>query len=270
MRILFIGDVMGRSGRDALQKHLPELKARLKPDVTIVNGENSAHGVGISPKICEEFYEWGVDVITTGNHVWDQRDIIPYIDRDPKLLRPLNFPDGTMGNGSYIFETSQGEKIVVINAMARLFMDSLEDPFRLTSELVDKHKLGKAVDAIFVDFHGEATSEKMALAHYLDGRVSAVIGTHTHLPTADHHVLVGGTAFQSDAGMTGDFDSVIGVRKDISIHRFVKKIPGERMVPADGEATVCGCFIQTNAKGLATSIEPIRVGGRLSQALPLG
>lgn len=268
MKILFIGDIMGRSGRDALEAHLPTLKTRLKPDVTIVNGENAAHGVGITPKHCEEFYGWGVDVITTGNHVWDQRDIIPYIDRDPKLLRPLNFPAGTIGNGFHIFETSNGEKILIINALARLFMDSLEDPFRLVSELVDQHKMGKAVDAIFVDFHGEATSEKMALAHYLDGRVSAVIGTHTHLPTADHHVLEGGSAFQSDAGMTGDFDSVIGIRKDISIHRFVKKVPGERMIPADGEATLCGCFIQTNEKGLATSIEPIRVGGRLSQTLP--
>jgi metallophosphoesterase (TIGR00282 family) len=270
MKILFIGDIMGRTGRDALEKHLPSLKEKLKPDVIIVNGENAAHGVGITPKHCEEFYGWGADVITTGNHIWDQREIIPYIDRDEKLLRPINFPPGTPGSGAYIFEAGNHKKILVINAMARLFMESLEDPFRMINELLGHVQMGRDVDAIFVDFHGEATSEKMALAHYLDGRVSAVIGTHTHLPTADHHVLVGGTAFQSDAGMTGDFDSVIGVRKDLSIHRFVKKVPGERFVPADGEATLCGCFIQTNARGLATSIEPIRLGGRLSQAMPLG
>ena len=270
MKILFVGDVVARAGRDALQTHLPVLKEKLKPDVVIVNGENAAHGVGITPKHCEEFYSWGADVITTGNHVWDQREIIPYIDRDPKLLRPLNFPEGTMGNGSYIFQCLNGDKILVINAMGQVFMDPLENPFRAVGALVDQHRLGRDVDAIFVDFHAEATSEKIALAHYLDGRVSAVVGTHTHLPTADHHILVGGTAFQSDAGMTGDFDSVIGVRKDIPIHRFVKRTPSERFVPSDGEATLCGCFIQTNAKGLATSIEPVRVGGRLSQALPLG
>lgn len=269
MRILFIGDVVARAGRDALEKHLPTLKAKLKPDVVIVNGENAAHGVGITPKHCEEFYGWGADVITTGNHVWDQREIIPYIDRDPKLLRPINFPEGTMGNGAHIFQCANGEKILIINAMGQVFMDPLESPFRAVNALVDRVRLGRDVDAIFVDFHAEATSEKMAIAHYLDGRVSAVVGTHTHIPTADHHILVGGTAFQSDAGMTGDFDSVIGVRKDIPIHRFVKKTPSERFSPSDGEATLCGCLIQTNAKGLATSIEPVRVGGRLSQAMPL-
>jgi hypothetical protein len=269
MRILFIGDVMGRTGRDGLAKHLPKLKERLSPDVIIVNGENAAHGLGITEQICKEFYDLGVDVITTGNHIWDQREILAYIDRDPRLLRPINFPENTPGNGFVIYQMRNGQKIMVINALARLFLDAMEDPFRMVMDVVKEHPMGRACDAIFLDFHGEATSEKMAMAHYLDGKVSAVVGTHTHVPTADAQVLPAGTALQSDAGMTGDFDSVIGVRKDISIHRFVRKIPGERMLPADGEATVCGTFIVTSDNtGLAKEIQPVRIGGRLREEIP--
>ncbi len=268
MRILFLGDVMGRSGREAVAKHLPMLKQVLKPDVVIINGENSAHGIGITKDICLELYALGANCITTGNHVWDQREIIPHIDRDEKLLRPINFPKGTVGKGIYIYQTDSGEKIAIINAMARLFMDPLDDPFAILDATVKELKMGQGVQAIFIDFHGEATSEKMALAHYLDGRVSAVVGTHTHMPTADGQILPGGTAFQSDAGMCGDYNSVIGVRADISVHRFTKKMPGERMVPADGEATVCGTFIETNSKGLAVRMEPVRVGPRLLPHIP--
>lgn len=269
MRILFIGDVMGRTGRDGLAKHLPALKEKLSPDVVIVNGENAAHGIGISEKICKEFYDLGVDVITTGNHVWDQREILVYIDKDPKLLRPVNAPENTPGQGFVIHELQDGRKIMVVNAMARLFMDPMEDPFKVVSDLVNDHKLGSQCNAIFVDFHGEATSEKMAFAHYLDGKVSGVVGTHTHIPTADCQVFPAGTAFQADAGMTGDYDSVIGVRKDISIHRFVRKIPGERMVPAEGEPTVCGTLIETDDKsGLAQNVAPVRIGGRLHEEIP--
>ncbi len=260
---------MGRSGRDALEKHLPMLKEKLKPDAVIVNGENAAHGIGITEKICEEFYAFGVDVITTGNHVWDQREILTYIDRDPNLLRPINFPDNTPGNGFVVKALDNGQKICVINAMARLFMDPMEDPFKMVMDVVKSHKLGQACDAIFVDFHGEATSETMAMGHYLDGKISALVGTHTHVPTADAHIFVGGTAYQTDAGMTGDFDSVIGVKKEIPIHRFTRKTPTERMIPADGEATLCGTLIETSDKtGLAKNIAPVRVGGRLSQTLP--
>ena len=269
MRILFIGDIFGRSGREALEAQLPKLKEQLKPDVVIVNGENAANGAGITEKICNEFYSWGVDCITTGNHVWDQREIIPYIARDEKLLRPLNYPPGTPGSGVYKLQLQDGRKITIINAMARLFMDAMEDPFRMIREVLAKEKLGQTTDAIFVDFHGETTSEKMSLGHYLDGKVSAVVGTHTHVPTADAHVMVGGTAYQTDAGMSGCFDSVIGVEKEIAMHRFIKKMPGERMRPASGDATVCGCLIVTHPQtGLAKSIEPIRVGGLLSQTLP--
>lgn len=202
MKILFIGDVVGRSGRDGLQEHLPTLKDKYDPDIIIVNGENAAHGKGINRKICTEFYEWGVDVITTGNHVWAQREVITYIDQDNKLLRPINYPPGTPGNGSIIFQTHSGQKILIIHAMGRVFMDLMENPFRAVKAIVDKNPLGR-VDAIFVDLHAEATSEKQAFAHYLDGAVSAVIGTHTHVPTADHQIFEGGTAFMSDAGMTG-------------------------------------------------------------------
>ncbi len=268
MRILFVGDVMGRSGRDAVNKHLPKLKADLKIDATIVNCDNAAHGFGVTEAICKEMYAAGADCITTGNQVWDQREIIPYIARDPKVIRAINYPKGTVGNSTYLFTTDEGEKILVVHALARVFMDPLDCPFLGIDAVLADYKLGKNVDSIFVDFHGEATSEKMALAHYLDGRVTAVVGTHTHMPTADIQILNDGTGFQSDAGMTGDYDSVIGVRKDIPVHRFTKRTPSERMVPADGEATFCGTFIETNSKGLTSRIEPVIIGPRLQNRIP--
>ena len=269
MRIVFVGDIFGRSGREALAKHLPTLKEKLSPDIVIVNGENAANGRGITEKICKEFYDLGVNVITSGNHIWDQREILAYIDRDKTLLRPLNFPKGTQGNGSYIFETAGGQKICVVNVMARLFMDPLDDPFQSMSKMLQTCEMGKDVHAIFVDFHGEATSEKMALAHFLDGKVSAVVGTHTHIPTADAHVLKGGTAFQCDAGMTGDYDSVIGVMKEIPVRKFTRKVPGQPMKPASGEAMLCGIYIETDDNtGLAKRIEPIRIGEGLSAHMP--
>lgn len=267
MKILFIGDIMGRSGRDALAKHLPDLKKSLTPDVIIVNGENAAHGIGISEKIVLELYELGVDVVTTGNHVWDQRDVIPYIQRDPKLLRPINFPAGTPGNGAVVHVLKDGRKILVVNAMARLFMDPLDDPFAAMDQLVKAHPLGKSVHASFLDFHGEASSEKMAMAHYLDGRISAVVGTHTHIPTADAQIFDKGTAYQTDAGMTGDYNSVIGMRTETPIMRFTRKLSLEKLAPAEGEGTVCGIYIETNdLTGLANSIRPIRKGPRLNNA----
>lgn len=267
MNILFVGDIYGRSGRDALQKHLPDLKKEYAPDITIVNGENAANGRGITRKIADEFYEWGVDCITTGNHIWSQKDIMLSVDQDKRLVRPLNFPPDTPGHGHYIHKLHDGRRVLIINAMARLFMDPLDDPFRMVHELISSYTLGKNIDAIFIDFHGEVTSEKMAFGHYFDGRVSAVIGTHTHIPTADYHVMAGGTAFQCDAGMTGDYDSVIGAKKEAPVMRFTKKMSLERLTPADGEATLCGTFIKLDKKtGLATDIQPIRRGGILSRA----
>lgn len=269
MRILFIGDVIGRPGRDAVAKYMPELKTKLRPDIVILNGENSAHGVGITSDICKEYYGYGIDVITTGNHIWDQREIIPYIDRDPKLLRPLNFPKGTPGRGFYIHELPGGRKILIVNAMGRVFMEDLDDPFAAMNEILNTYRLGGSVNAIFVDFHAEATSEKMGMGHYLDGRVSCVVGTHTHVPTADAQILPGGTAFQTDAGMTGDFDSVIGFKKEIPILRFTKKMPTERFTPSEGDVTVCGIFVETDDKtGLGKNISAVRAGGRLKPEIP--
>ncbi len=269
MRIIFIGDIMGRSGREALEAHLPRLREELKPDVIIVNGENAAGGNGITEKVCKQLYGFGVDCITTGNHIWDKREIIPYIERDKKLLRPLNYPEGTPGRGGYKHRLSDGRSITIINAMGRLFMDAIDDPFRMVKEVLRQERLGKSADAIFIDFHAETTSEKMSFAHYLDGQVSAVIGTHTHIPTADAHILKGGTAYMSDAGMSGDYDSIIGVEKDEAINRFVKKVRGERFRPASKEGTLCGVLIVTNDNtGLAQSIEPIRLGSILSEVMP--
>ncbi len=267
MKILFIGDVVARAGRDALAKYLPEVRKELSPDVVIVNGENAAHGIGINDKICKEFFDMHVDVITLGNHAWDQREVIPYIEKEGRLVRPINYPEGTPGKGAYIHELSGGRKIMVINAMARLFMDPLDDPFAAVDKIVRAHPMGKAVNAIFLDFHGEATSEKMAMAHYLDGRVSAVIGTHTHIPTADSQILSGGTALQCDAGMTGDYNSVIGMKIDTPIIRFTRKLSMERLSPADGDGTMCGVYIETNdANGKAQKISAVRRGPRLLNA----
>ncbi|OIN86077.1 MAG: metallophosphoesterase [Alphaproteobacteria bacterium CG1_02_46_17] len=267
MKILFIGDVVARAGRDALAKYLPEVRKELSPDVVIVNGENAAHGIGINDKICKEFFDLHVDVITLGNHAWDQREVIPYIEKEGRLVRPINYPEGTPGKGSYIHELSGGRKIMVINAMARLFMDPLDDPFAAVDKIVRAHPMGKVVNAIFLDFHGEASSEKMAMAHYLDGRVSAVIGTHTHIPTADSQILSGGTALQCDAGMTGDYNSVIGMKIDTPIIRFTRKLSMERLSPADGDGTMCGVYIETNdANGKTQKISAVRRGPRLLNA----
>jgi metallophosphoesterase (TIGR00282 family) len=269
MNILLCGDVVGRPGRDAVKAHLPGLRRDLALDVAIVNAENSAHGFGLTEKICGELYEAGADILTTGNHVWDQREIIPYIDRDPRVLRPANFPPGTPGAGSYLHRLNDGRQLLAINLMGRLFMDMLDDPFRAFEDIVAPYALGRDVAAIVVDFHAEATSEKTAFGHFADGRVSAVVGTHTHIPTADHQILVGGTGYISDTGMCGNYDSVIGMQKEVSVRRFVTRVPDKKPQVAEGEGTLCGVFIVTDdATGLTRRIEPVRVGGRLAPAVP--
>jgi len=269
MRTLICGDVVGKSGREAIAEHLPQLREQLDLDFVIVNGENAAHGFGITDKICASFYQLGADVITTGNHVWDQREIMNYIGGDPKLLRPINYPEGTPGNGYGVFEARNGKKVLVIHAMCRLYMDPLDDPFAAIEQVLNRYQLKVNVDAILVDFHGEATSEKQALGHTLDGRVSMVIGTHTHVPTADHQILEKGTAFQCDIGMTGDYNSVIGMKKRAAAERFTTKLPQGRLEPAEGEATLSGLFVETDdATGLAKRVSPVRVGGRLSRHIP--
>jgi 2',3'-cyclic-nucleotide 2'-phosphodiesterase len=269
MNLLLCGDVVGRSGRDAVKAHLPGLKRDLGVDLAIVNAENAAHGFGLTERLAGELYDAGAEILTTGNHVWDQRELIPYISRDSRLLRPANFPEGTPGAGWCLHPLDGGRTVLVVNLMGRLFMDALDDPFARLAALLAKYPLGRGADAIVVDFHGEATSEKMAFAHFADGRASAVLGTHTHVPTADAQILPGGTAFISDAGMCGDYDSVIGLQKEASVRRFVTKMPGEKPKPAEGEATLCGVFVKIDdVTGLARQIEPVRVGGRLSPHLP--
>jgi len=270
MKLLFLGDVVGRSGRDAVIDRLPDIRRRLEVDFVVVNGENAAHGFGITPKICEEFYGAGVDVLTLGNHSWDQREIMPYIDGDSRLLRPANYPAGTPGKGIGIYSLPRGKKVMVIQVMGRLFMDPLDDPFAAIERELGRVRMGPGgVDAIILDVHAEATSEKMALGHVADGRVSLVVGTHSHIPTADTQILPGGTAYQSDAGMCGDYDSVIGMKKDAAIHKFVRKIPGERLTPAEGPGTVCGVLVETDDRtGLAVKVGALRVGPRLAEVWP--
>jgi metallophosphoesterase (TIGR00282 family) len=271
MRLLFLGDVVGRSGRDAVKRHLPVLRKELALDFVAVNAENAAAGFGMTPKICDTLFEAGADVITGGNHSWDQREIIPYISSEKRLLRPVNYPSGTPGIGAGLYTARSGKKVAVINVMCRLFMDPLDCPFAAVDRLVPKNgPKGGGADAVLVDVHGEATSEKMAMGHYLDGRASMVVGSHTHSPTADAQILPGGTAYQTDAGMCGDYDSVIGMKKEGSVDRFVRKMRGERLAPADGEATLCGVFVETDdATGLATHVAPLRQGGRLRPEWPI-
>jgi metallophosphoesterase (TIGR00282 family) len=269
MRILFLGDVVGRAGRDAVIAALPELRRRLGIEFAVVNGENASHGFGLGPDMAQALFAAGADAITLGNHAWDRRELIGFISSEPRLIRPLNFPPGTPGAGSLLAVLPDGRRVLVLNAMGRLYMDSLDCPFRGTAVELSRHRLGVTVAAIVIDFHAEASSEKAAFGHSFDGQVSLIVGTHTHIPSADHQILAGGTAYQSDAGMCGDYDSVIGMAKEAAAARFWRKMPGERLQPAEAEATICGLFVETdNATGLARRIEPLRLGGRLSQAMP--
>lgn len=271
MRILFLGDLVGRSGRDAVTAALPGLRRDLALDLIVVNAENASHGFGLAPDMARALLAAGADAITLGNHAWDRKEIIPYMETEPRLLRPVNYPPGTPGRGAQTIELRDGRRALVVQAMGRLFMDPLDDPFRGVQAALAAHRMGQGgtVAAILVDFHAEASSEKLAMGHSFDGRVSLVVGTHTHTPSADHMILAGGTAYMTDAGMCGDYDSVIGMEKGGASLRFWKKVPGERLAPAEGEATICGVFVETDdATGLATRIAPLRMGGRLSQAMP--
>ena len=268
MRFLFLGDIVGRAAREAVIRQVPVLRAQYGLDFVVVNGENSAGGFGITPEIAEALFEAGVDVISTGNHIWDQQSIHAYIADEARLLRPVNFPDGTPGRGVGLFDIGD-KRVLVVNVMGQLFMESLDDPFAAIDRELAACPLGDVADAIIVDMHAEATSEKMAMGHFCDGRASLVVGTHTHVPTADTQILPQGTAYQTDAGMCGDYDSVIGMEKDEPVNRFVTKLRGGRFGAAQGTPTLCGVVVETDAKtGLAQAVHPIRVGGRLSSAAP--
>src|SRR5437660_3898132 len=269
MRILFIGDIVGRSGRAVLLERLGALVQDWKLDFVAINGENAAGGFGITEAIYQEFVDAGVDVITGGNHSWDQKEALVFIERAPQLLRPINYPAGTPGRGAALIDAKNGARVLVVNAMGRVFMDPLDDPFAAIERELAACTLKRTADAIIIDFHCEATSEKQAMGHVCDGRASLVVGTHTHAPTADHQILPGGTAYISDVGMTGDYDSVIGMAKDEPINRFVRKIASGRFEPALGAATLCAVAVETDdATGLAQKIGAVRLGGRLEEARP--
>ena len=268
MRLLFIGDVVGRAGRAAIAEHVPVLRRKLGLDFVVANGENAAGGFGITENIAQDFLNAGVDCITLGNHAFDQREALVFIERAPHVLRPLNYPTGTPGRGSWLYETAKGERVLVMNVIGRVFMDAMDDPFAAVERELAACPLGLACDAAILDIHAEASSEKQALAHFADGRVSLAIGTHTHVPTADWRILPHGAAFQTDAGMTGDYDSIIGMDKEEPIRRFTRKTPGARFEPAEGAATLCGLFVETGADGLAIKVEALRLGGTLAQAVP--
>ena len=265
MKIMIFGDIVGRSGRAALLEELPKLRRRLGLDFVIVNAENAAGGFGVTTRIIEELIEAGADVITTGNHAFDQRDELDIYRTEQRLLRPLNFPASNPGRGAGLYQSRGGQSVLVLHAQGQVAMHPCDDPFAAVDSAMASMKLGRDTDAIIVDFHAEATSEKQAMGHFLDGRVSAVVGTHTHTPTADDRVLSGGTAFISDIGMCGDYDSIIGMEKTEPLNRFLTKMPSQRFQPAAGEATLCAVLIETDATGLAKSIEPVRTGGCLAQ-----
>ncbi len=271
MKFAFFGDVVGRSGREGLAEHLPRLRRQLDLEFVIVNAENAAAGFGITESTANELFDAGADCLTLGNHSWDQKEALTYIVREPRLIRPLNYPAfaAAPGRGAQLFDTPSGKRILVVNLLGRVFMDALDDPFAAVDKELEACPLGAVADAVIVDMHAEATSEKMAMGHFCDGRASLVVGTHSHVPTADAQVLPGGTAYQTDAGACADYDSVIGNQKEEPLRRFTTRISGGRYKPAEGPATVCGVFVETDpASGLARRIEPIRIGGRLKQTVP--
>lgn len=269
MRILFLGDVLGKSGRRLVTETLPDFRRRYHVDFVVVNGDNAAHGFGLSQSVCRELFLAGADVITSGNHGWISKEIRPVLDTENRLLRPANYPAGTPGKGAGLYRLPDGRQVGVLHVQGRVYMDTIENPFHVAKQWAEAVKLGHGAQAIIVDIHAEATSEKMALGQFLDGSVSLVVGSHTHIPTADAQILPNGTAYLTDAGMCGCFDSVIGMNKVEPVRRFVTNMANEKYSPEKGEATVCGVMVDTNdTTGLAEKIYMIRYGGRLQESLP--
>lgn len=270
MKILFLGDVMGRAGRRAVTEKLPKLREEWRLDFVVVNGENASNGMGLSGEHAKALLEAGADCITLGDHAFDQKDMLQFIEQEPRIIRPLNFAKGAPGRGHRVFSDRRGRKILVTQVLGNVFMKrAFDDPFSAADAVLRQHVLGGAVQAALVDVHCEATSEKMGMGHFCDGRASVVVGTHTHIPTGDAQVLNGGTAYLTDAGMCGDYNSVIGMEKAEPMRRFVTGMPKSRFTPALGEATLSGVYVETDDRtGLATSVKMIRQGGRLEQAAP--
>ncbi|MDP3257694.1 TIGR00282 family metallophosphoesterase [Bosea sp. (in: a-proteobacteria)] len=269
MRFLFLGDVVGRPGRVAVLERLPRLREQWKLDCVVINGENAAGGFGITEAICDELLAAGADAVTLGNHSWDQREALVFIERQDRLVRPANYPKGTPGRGAAVIEARNGARVLVVNVMGRIYMEALDDPFQALERELSACPLGEVADAVIVDFHAEATSEKQAAGYFLDGRASLVVGTHTHVPTADARILPGGTAYLSDAGMCGDYDSVLGMQKDEPIRRFLQKTPGARLEAAGGVGTLSGIAVEIDdGTGLASAVFPVRIGPHLAPSAP--
>jgi metallophosphoesterase (TIGR00282 family) len=269
VRILFVGDVVGRSGRHAVTETLPGLIRDWALDLVVVNGENAAGGFGITEAIYEELVDAGADAITLGNHSWDQREALVFIERAPRLIRPLNFTPGTPGRGTAMIETKKGQHALIVNAIGRIFMSPCDDPFTAIDRELNACPLHEAVDAIVIDFHGEATSEKQAIGYHCDGRASLVVGTHTHAPTADHRILPRGTAYMTDAGMTGDYETIIGMDREEPLGRFLRGYSTARFTAGDGPGSLSGVAVETDdATGLARQVAPVRIGPVLEPALP--
>lgn len=269
MRLLFLGDVCGRPGRSVVTRLLPDLRRRWALDCVVINGENAAGGFGITEAICDELIEAGADAVTLGNHAWDQREAMVFIERQPRLVRPVNFARGAPGRGAALVEVSGGRRVLVINAIARVFMGLADDPFGAVEKELEACPLGLACDAVIVDFHGEATSEKQAMGYFCDGRASLVVGTHTHVPTADHRILPAGTAYQSDAGMCGDYQSILGCERGEPLRRFLEATPGSRFESASGPGTLSGVAVETDdATGLAVRVARVILGPELENAQP--
>lgn len=270
MKILFLGDVVGRAGRTAIIERLPKLREAWKLDFVVVNGENSSNGMGLTSTHAKALLDAGADALTLGDHAFDQKDMMQFCEVEPRIIRPLNFSKAAPGTGARVFEATRGRKVLVAQVLGQVFMKrAFDDPFSAVDAVMRAHPMGGNVNASLIDIHCEATSEKMAMGHYCDGRASIVVGTHTHVPTSDTTILPGGTAFQTDAGMCGDYDSVIGMQKDEPLRRFITGMPKARFEPASGEATLSGLYVETDDRsGKATRVEPVRQGGRLSQYGP--
>jgi 2',3'-cyclic-nucleotide 2'-phosphodiesterase len=270
MRILFLGDMVGRTGRTSVWQQLPGLISDCKLDFVVVNGENAAGGFGITEDIFLSTLAAGADVVTTGNHVFDQREALEFSTRHDRFVRPANYPKGTPGKGSTLVTARNGARVLVANIMGRVFMHpELDDPFACGAEILEACPLGEQADVVIFDFHAEATSEKMCFGHFVDGKASLVVGTHTHQPTADYQILEAGTGYMSDAGMCGDYDSSLGMEKEEPLNRFLSKIPKRRFEAAQGKATLCGVGLEvSDTTGLCTQIAPLRLGPRLEETIP--
>ncbi len=269
MRLLFLGDVVGRSARHAVTQRLPRIIADYRLDFVIVNGENAAGGFGITEEVLRALLDAGADVVTTGNHVFDQREALSFAAHQERFLRPTNYPAGTPGRGAGVFLARNGARVLVVNVMGRVFMDALDDPFAAVDRELAACPLGEQADAVIIDLHAEASSEKQAMGHHVDGRATLLVGTHTHVPTSDYRILSGGTAYQTDVGMCGDYNSVIGMDKEEPLRRFLTKVPGDRFTPAQGPATLAGLAVEVDdTTGFAVAVAPFRTGGVLSETIP--